>query len=77
MGLLGVSGLEPDEKGWCFAVHRSTVDAMRGKPASDKSLRKESGQTMGMQYPALRRQRVLLREQSAAWEVAGNFSGGG
>lgn len=34
-----VSGFVPDGKRWYFAVHRSTVDAMRGKPASDKSIR--------------------------------------
>ena len=46
------------------------------RPLASHSERNRN-QTRGMAYPALRRQRVLLREQSAAWEVAGNFSGGG
>ena len=43
VGLLGVLGFGCRVKGWRFGVHRSAVDVMRGKPASDKSFRKESG----------------------------------
>ena len=53
MGLLGVSGLGSDQKWWCFAVHRSTVDAMRGKPAPDKSLRKETERNEGNSRPSI------------------------
>lgn len=38
---VGVSGVVVRVKGWRFGVHRSAVDVMRGKPASDKSLGKE------------------------------------
>ena len=53
VGLLGVSGLVSDEKGWCFTAHRSTVDVMRGKPASDKSFRKESEPNKGNSRPSI------------------------
>lgn len=36
-----------------FAVHRSAVDVMRGKPASDKSLRKESEPNKGKEQPSI------------------------
>ena len=37
-------------------------------------LERNRNQTRGMAYPALRRQRVLLREQSAAWEDGYKFT---
>ena len=40
-------------KGWRFGVHRSAVDVMRGKPASDKSLRKESEPNEGRERPGI------------------------
>ena len=40
-------------KWWRFAVHRSAVDVMRGKPASDKSLRKESEPNEGIERPGI------------------------
>ena len=53
MGLLGVSGLGPDEKRWRFTAHRSAVDVMRGKPAPDKSLRNESELNKGNSRPSI------------------------
>ena len=40
-------------KWWRFGVHRSAVDVMRGKPASDKSLRKESEPNKGREQPGI------------------------
>ena len=40
-------------KGWRFGVHRSAVDVMRGKPASDKSSRKESEPNEGEERPGI------------------------
>ena len=40
-------------KWWRFGVHRSAVDVMRGKPASDKSLRKESEPNEGGERPGI------------------------
>ena len=40
-------------KWWRFGVHRSAVDVMRGKPASDKSLRKESEPNEGEERPGI------------------------
>ena len=40
-------------KGWRFGVHRSAVDVMRGKPASDKSLRRESEPNKGRERPGI------------------------
>lgn len=41
------------------------------RPLASHSERNQN-KTRVMAYPALRRQRVLLREQSAAWEVTGS-----
>ena len=49
----GVLGIGWHVKWWCFAVHRSTVDVMRGKPASDKSFRKESGPNKSNNRPGI------------------------
>ena len=40
-------------RGWRFAAHRSAVDVMRGKPASDKSPRKESEPNEGKERPSI------------------------
>ena len=40
-------------KWWRFGVHRSAVDVMRGKPASDKSLRKELESNNGYGLPSI------------------------
>ena len=40
-------------KWWRFGVHRSAVDVMRGKPASDKSFRKESEPNKGEERPSI------------------------
>ena len=40
-------------KWWRFGVHRSAVDVMRGKPASDKSLGKESEPNKGEERPGI------------------------
>ena len=40
-------------KWWRFGVHRSAVDVMRGKPASDKALRKESEPSEGEERPGI------------------------
>ena len=40
-------------KWWRFGVHRSAVDVMRGKPASDKSPRKESEPNKGEERPGI------------------------
>ena len=40
-------------KWWRFGVHRSAVDVMRGKPASDKSSRKESEPNEGGERPGI------------------------
>ena len=40
-------------KWWRFGVHRSAVDVMRGKPASDKSLRKEAEPNEGRERPGI------------------------
>ena len=53
VGFFGVSGLGPDEKWWCFTDYRSTVDAMRGKPASVKSHRKELESNKGYGLPSV------------------------
>ena len=40
-------------KGWRFGVHRSAAHVMRGKPASDKSPRKESEPNEGKERPSI------------------------
>ena len=40
-------------KWWRFGVHRSAVDVMRGKSASDKSFRKESEPNKGEELPGI------------------------
>ena len=40
-------------KWWRFGVHRSAVDVMRGKLASDKSIRKESEPNKGEERPSI------------------------
>ena len=77
VGLLGVSGLGPDEKGGALlSIAAPSMPCEANRPLTSHTERNH-GQTMGTYYPAFRRQRVLLRGQSAAWEVVGNFSGGG
>ena len=50
-GVLGVGWRHI--KGWRFGVHRSAVDVMRGKLASDKSFRKESEPNKGEERPSI------------------------
>ena len=52
-GCFGVLGFGCRVKRWRFGVHRSAVDVMRGKPASDKSLRKESELNKGNSRPSI------------------------
>ena len=52
-GCFGVLGFGCRVKGWRFGVHRSAVDVMRGKSASDKSLRKESEPNKGNSRPSI------------------------
>ena len=77
VGFLGMLGLGPDEKGGALlSIAAPSMPCEANRPLTSHTER-NNGQTRGMPYPALRRQRVLLRGQSAAWEVAGNLGGGG
>ena len=53
VGLFWCVGCWGHVKGWRFGVHRSAVDVMRGKPASDKSFRKESEPNKGNSRPSI------------------------
>ena len=53
VGLFWCVGCWGHVKGWRFGVHRSAVDVMRGKSASDKSIRKESELNKGDSRPSI------------------------
>ena len=53
VGLFWCVGCLGHIKGWCFTAHRSTVDVMQGKSASDKSFRKESEPNKGEERPSI------------------------
>ena len=53
VGLFWCVGCWGHVKGWRFTAHRSAVDVMRGKPASDKSFRKESEPNKGNSRPSI------------------------
>lgn len=52
-GLCWCVGCLGHVKWWRFGVHRSAVDVMRGKLASDKSLIKESEPNRGNEGPSI------------------------
>ena len=53
VGLFWCVGCCGHVKWWRFTAHRSAVDVMRGKPASDKSLRKQPELNKGNSRPSI------------------------